>query len=201
MKVILIFILSLIVSCAPESKDGLLIDSFEDDLDSSSVDYGASLGSYVKVSNGNLKVCGRKSLKIDYELISQGYMWVARGSNLDVKGADKWIVKPKDIDFKKYDAFSFYLYGQNNGGVIVFDIKDAKNEMFRFVINDNFSGWKEIICPFSNFFSRKDWQPNNAIVDDKIDFPILSFQFEPRTPGEGTYYVDCVKLIKIKDKK
>ena len=199
-RIFFIFVFSLIIGCASQNKE-LLIDSFEDNLDNTSVDYGSSSGSYVKVSNGDLKVCGKQSLRIDYQLQPQGYMWIARGSNLDIKGADKWLIKPEDIDFKKYDAFSFYLYGRNSGGIIVFDIKDKNKEMFRFVIDDNFVGWKEIVCRFSDFFSRKDWQPNNAIVDDKIDFPILSFQFEPRTPGKGTYYVDCVKLINTKDKK
>lgn len=190
----------LFLSCASKTQE-LLIDSFEGELDHKSVDYGAAQGSSALVEPAkDVKVCGEQSLKLTYELKPQGYMWVARGQNLDVKSAAKWLVEPKDIDWEKYNALSVYVYGANNGGIIAFDIKDAGGEMWRFIIADDFSGWKEISCPFSAFFVRQDWQPQTAVTNKTLDFPLMSFQFEPRLPGKGVYYFDCVKLVKLRQK-
>ena len=126
-------------------------------------------------------------------------MWIARGFNLDVKGAAQWLVKPEEINWKEYNALAISMYGDNSGGVIAFDIKDAGGEMWRYLLDDDFKGWKNISCSFSEFFPRKDWQPQDAQVNELLDLPIMSFQFEPRLPGKGTYYFDCVKLIRVKD--
>ncbi len=186
------------LSCS-QSKDELLIDSFEGRLNHETVDFGASIGSSLKVEpEEQLKVCGRQSMRLDYELVRDGYMWAARGYNLNVKGAARWSVKPTDIHWRRFDRFSIYMYGAKSGGVVNFDITDAGGEMWRFIIKDDFEGWKEIICPFSSFFVRKDWQPPTAKRDESLDFPIMSFQFEPRGTTEGVYYFDCVKLLKRK---
>jgi hypothetical protein len=66
-------------------------------------------------------------------------MWVARGYNLDVKGAACWLVEPKDIAWEKYNALSINVYGTGSGGVITLDIKDAGEEMWRFLIDDDFT--------------------------------------------------------------
>lgn len=192
----IIAILISLTSCS-QPRDEIMLDSFEGELNSQTVDFGSSPNSYLKVEPAkNLKICGEQSIKIIYELKPSGYMWVARGYKLDVKGAGKWLVKPQDIDWKDFDAFSVYMYGRNTQGIVALDIKDAGGEMWRFIINDDFQGWKEIICPFSQFFARTDWQPDNAKKNEILDFPINSFQFEPRSPGKGVYYFDCLKLIK-----
>ena len=179
----------------------LLIDSFEGNLDKTTVDFGAGRGSKVNISaSKQIKKCGEQSLRIEYESKPSGYMWVARGYDLDVKGAAKWIKKPQEIPWKKFNAFSFWMYGNNSGHIIAFDIKDNGGEMHRFIIEDNFKGWKKIICPFKDFFPRSDWQPQKAVKNGVLDFPVKSFQFEPRTPGKGVIYIDCVRLEKIKNK-
>ncbi len=70
--------------------------------------------------------------------------------------------------------------------------------MWRFLLDDDFEGWKEIICPFEQFFVRGDWQPEEAIKNEIIDFPVMAFQLEPRLPGKSAYYFDCLKVIKYK---
>ena len=186
------------IGCA-KVPDEVMIDSFEWPIDKETVDYGASEGSSVKVeADTQQKVCDAQSLKIEYELKPSGYMWIARGYGLDVKGAARWLIAPAEIKWKAYNAISLQIYGSNSGGVVAFDIKDAKGEIWRFIIDDDFSGWKEIICPFKDFFVRRDWQPDKATKNDLIDFPIMSFQFEPRLPGTGTFYFDCVKVVKAK---
>ncbi len=188
----------LIIGCG-RTKPELLIDSFEGDLNDQTVDFGASEGSSVDIqAERTSKVCGEQSLKLTYDLKPSGYMWVARGYNLDVKGAAQWLVKPQRISWKRYQGISISMHGSERGGMLALDVKDAGGELWRFLLDGNFTGWKEIVCPFSEFFARQDWQPQNAQKNGVLDFPIVSFQFEPRLPGKATYYFDCVKLIKIK---
>lgn len=125
-------------------------------------------------------------------------MWIARGYDLDVEGAAAWLVSPQEIDWPKYNALKVSMYGGNSGGVVALDIKDSGGEMWRFLLDDDYQGWKEIVCPFEEFFPRKDWQPDDAKKNDIIDYPVKSFQFEPRLPGKGVFYFDCVKLGKVK---
>ncbi len=177
----------------------VLIDSFEGKISSKTVDFGSSQGSFLAVSaDKKLKVCGEQSIKLQYNLKSSGYMWAARGYSLDVKEAAAWLIKPQDINWPKYNAVSLSMYGSNSAGVIAFDIKDSGGELWRFLLDDDFQGWKELICPFSGFFPRKDWQPENADSNEVLDFPIMSFQFEPRLPGKAAYNFDCIKIIRVK---
>ncbi|MCF7908866.1 MAG: hypothetical protein K9L86_08370 [Candidatus Omnitrophica bacterium] len=176
----------------------VVIDSFESEINPKTVDFGASENSSISVDLAkDIKVCGEQSLKMTYDLRPSGYMWVARGYGLDVEGAALWEVKPKDIKWKRYKSISVAIYGRNSGGVLAFDLKDSGGEMWRTIIDDDFEGWKGVVCPFKNFFPRKDWQPDTAKKNDKLDFPIMSFQFEPRLPGIGVYYFDCIKAVKV----
>jgi hypothetical protein len=122
-------------------------------------------------------------------------MWMARGVNLDARNA-QWLVKPEDIKWSEYNTFSFYMYGSDAKTKVAFDIKDNGNEIWRFMVEDNFIGWKQVVCPFSAFFARDDWQPDNADKNATLDYPIKSYQFEPRPEAKGTLYFDTVELIK-----
>lgn len=193
----LIFIFHVTIFSFAQDK-GLLIDDFESPLTGGpdgTVDFGAGGGSQVVVAaDTNIKYSGKQSIKITYDALSSGYMWVARGFDLDAKNTH-WLVKPQDIDWTKYNAISFYMYGKDSQTKIAFDIKDKGNEMWRFMIEDNFKGWQRIVCPFNKFFPRSDWQPNNADKNLTLDFPIKSFQFEPRPEAKGTVYFDYMELI------
>lgn len=159
------------------------------------VDYGAGNGSEVKVSaDTSITEFGTESLKVEFKAASGGYIYVARGWDLDAKRA-VWLVRPQDIRWDKYKAIAFYAYGGNSGTKIAFDVKDNGNEMWRFLFNDDFTGWKQILCPFDAFFPRGDWQPNNSDKNAAIDFPIKSYQIEPLPEAEGTLYFDHVELI------
>jgi len=184
-------------SCCPTQ---VIIDDFEGDLNSKTVDFGSSDNSSLKVeASKELKVSGEQSIKLTYDLATSGYMWVARGFNLDVKGANAWETNPEDLQWNKYNALSVSMHGSNSGAVIAFDVRDAGGELWRYLLDDDFDGWKEITCLLANFFPRKDWQPDTAIVNEVMDFPIMSFQFEPRLPGKGVLYFDCIKVIRIKN--
>jgi hypothetical protein len=175
----------------------ILLDDFENMLiggPTGTVDFGAGGGSSIEVSGArDIKYSGSQSLKIKYDAVSDGYMWVARGFGLDSKNTD-WLIKPASIDWLKVKAITFYMYGSDTKTMIAFDIKDNGNEMWRFMVEDNFKGWKQIICPFGGFFARGDWQPDSADKNAVLDFPVKSFQFEPRPQAKGVLYFDKVEL-------
>ena len=195
---ILILILSLTISSCAQNKS-LLIDDLEGELSGGAkgtVDFGSGEGSSVEVTAAkDIKYQGEQSLKITYDAISGGYMWIARGFGLDAKNS-KWLVENTKIKWNRYNAFSFYIYGSNSKARICIDIKDSQDEMWRFIFTDDFTGWKQIICPFKGFFARSDWQPATADVNGIIDFPIKSYQLEPIAKAKGVLYIDNVELIK-----
>lgn len=175
----------------------LLIDDFEGSITSGpegTVDCGAGGGSSVMVSaSTEVKNSGVQSLKVEYDAVTDGYMWVARGFGLDSRNAG-WLLKPESIEWPKYRAISFYVYGSDSKATIAIDIKDNGSEMWRYLFEDNFKGWKQITCPLDEFFPRGDWQPDAADKNANLDFPVRSYQFEPRPEAKGTLYFDSVTL-------
>jgi len=172
------------------------LDSFEGRLDHKTVDYGSSDNSLLAVDAAqDIKMCGAQSLKLQYTLEAGGYMWCARGYGLDVLNA-VWEKDFQTIPWDQYNAIGFQMYG-NQTGTVAFDIKDAGGELHRYLIQDDFSGWKEIVIPFSQFKAREDWQPQSADGNKKLDFPVKSFQWEPKSVGQGVLYFDCVRVSRI----
>jgi len=197
----IVIILGLIATSCLAQEKPLLIDDFEGQISGGpegTVDFGSGNGSSVTVTGASdIKHQGNQSLKVVYDAEPGGYMYVAKGFDLDAKNAG-WIIVLKDIDWTKFNAISFYMYGSDSKTKIAFDIKDNGNEMWRFMVEDNFKGWKQIVCPFNEFFARADWQPQSADNNALIDFPVKSFQFEPRPELEakkGELYLDEVELL------
>jgi hypothetical protein len=197
LKLLAIFIFCLASFCFAEEKS-LLIDDLGGPIYAgamATVDYGADGGSTIQVSSDtDIVKFGKQSLKVVYNAVSGGDMWVARGFGLNALKAG-WQVKPEDIDWSQYNAISFYMYGSNSGAQVAFDVRDINNEIFRQVITDDFNGWKKIVLRFMDFAPRQDWQPNDASKNMRIDFPIQSYQFEPLPESKGTLYFDCVELL------
>ncbi len=189
--------LGVVVTLCYAEKQFLLIDDFEGEISGTpqgTVDFGAGNGSTVEVTaSTDIKQSGNQSIKVTFDAVPDGYMWVARGQNLDAQNAG-WLLKTEDIAWEKFEAISFYMYGTNSGADVAFDIKDNGNEIWRFMVKNDFTGWKQIICAFDAFYARDDWQPDNSDKNGKIDYPIKSYQFEPRS-GKGTLYFDAVALI------
>ncbi|MFH1199066.1 MAG: carbohydrate binding domain-containing protein [Candidatus Omnitrophota bacterium] len=190
-------VLVAITVCLAEQKF-LVIDDMESQISGApegSVDFGAGNGSSVTVTASTDTVqSGKQSMKVDYDSVDGGYMWIARGSGLDAKNS-KWDVDGKTIDWEKYQAISFYMYGTDSKRDVAFDVKDNGGEILRFIVNDNFKGWKQIVCAFDQLYARDDWQPESAEKNGTIDFPLKSYQFEPKGAGKGTLYFDAVALI------
>ena len=178
-----------------QKEDPGLIDSFEHAIDKTTVDYGSSDNSSLTVEAAtDMAKCGKQSLRLSYELNSGGYMWCARGSNLDAGESARWLVDPLKIRWDAYDAISFWMVGANSG-TLAFDVKDAGGELHRFIVQDDSTGWREVVIPFDRFAAREDWQPQTADGNNKLDFPVMSYQWEPKTTGKGTLIFDCVKLV------
>jgi len=142
--IIAIFIAGAYVNFRISEPKILMIDDFEGEISSMSVDYGAGAGSQIQVSaSKEIKYHGEQAIKVEHEAVSGGYMWLARGYRLDVKGADRWLEKPTKIDWSKYQALSFYMYGENSGAMLAVDIIDQEFEYFRFIVRDDFLGGRK----------------------------------------------------------
>lgn len=160
------------------------------------VDFGSGNGSSVQVTGAtDIKHSGDQALKVVYEAVGGGYIYVARGAGLDAKNAN-WAIKPSDIKWEEYSGISFYIYGTDSKARIAFDIKDTGGEIWRFVTDDDFVGWKKVVVSFDKFIVRDDWQPMDADKKGVLDFPIQIFQFEPLPGTKGTLYFDTVELMK-----
>ncbi|MBP9853783.1 MAG: CIA30 family protein [Candidatus Omnitrophica bacterium] len=202
-KYVLLFSLIMVTACAKApapteriNNKEVLLDSFENTITKDTVDYGSSNDTKIIVTaSTERKVCGNQSLQIEYDLNSSGYMYCARGYGLDVLGSLWEAPQPDQIAWDQYNGISLQVYGSKRGD-IAFDVKDNGGEVWRFLIQDDFDGWKEVQIPFTNFAARQDWQPANADGNKVLNFPIKSFQFEPKKPGVGIVNFDCVKAIK-----
>lgn len=190
--------------CPCKDKTCLIIDSFEGEIiggEDATVDYGSGSGAWVEVKGVDTPVKdGKQALEIFYDVSNGGYMWIARGYDLTAKNAGQWKLNPNKIKWNDYDAFSFYLYGENSGNDIAVDLIDNGKEYFRFIIKDTSNEWKEVFIPFVGFKARTDWQPDSAIKNNKLDFPVKAFQFEPKT-GTGTIVIDKIYLKKKQEKE
>lgn len=174
----------------------VMLDSFEGAVSKKSADFGSSKDTKITVTaSKDKKVCGNQSLQIEYDLSSSGYMYCARGYGLDVFGAVWEGPQPDKISWDDFSGISLQVYGSKRGD-IAFDLKDNGGEMWRFMIQDDFNGWKEVYVPFYSLTVREDWQPPKADGNKLLDFPVKSFQFEPRKAGAGTVNFDCVKVVK-----
>ncbi|MDD5247304.1 MAG: carbohydrate binding domain-containing protein [Candidatus Omnitrophica bacterium] len=192
-------VFGLMFSCFAQQNGNLALDSFEVVVSGGpegTVDFGAGNGSNVTVEAAtDIAHGGKQALKVTYDAVSGGYIFVARGFDLDAKNTG-WLVEPKEIRWRDYQGVAFYCYGSNSGTKFAFDLCDDSNELWRFIFEDNFTGWKKIECPFSGFQVRTDWQADDAFKNDKLDFPVKSYQFEPLPVAAGTIYFDDVELFK-----
>lgn len=179
--------------------NNLLLDDFEISVTGGpegTVDFGAGNGSSVTVTAAaDIKNSGNQALKVVYDAVPGGYIYVSRGSGLDAKNAN-WTFKPTDIKWEEYSAISFYVYGADSKTKIAFDIKDNGGEIWRFITDDDSKGWKKVVASFDKFAARDDWQPADADKNTRLDFPIKIFQFEPLPESKGTLYFDTVELVR-----
>lgn len=180
------------IVCPPSlGENKLLIDDLEGNI---AADNGCGNGAecsitFVKKETSPADVySGNQAMKITYDKSFGGYMFCARGFGLKpaMETPEEklvWTVAPESIDFQKFNAFGFYIKGNNTNNTVAVDILDKDREIFRYIFSDDSSDWKEMVISFSQFISRDDYQPNWDKRNKMIDFPIVTYQFEPL---EGT---------------
>ncbi|SNX64250.1 beta-glucosidase [Streptomyces sp. TLI_55] len=71
-------------------------------------------------------------------------------------------------DWSAHKGIRFWWEGQNNGKKIAFELKDGgangeASELWTTSFTDDFSGWKQIEIPFTDFAYRTDYQPVGGI--------------------------------------
>ncbi len=82
---------------------------------------------------------------------------------------DQWITH----DWKAFNGFTFWLYGNNSGVPLFVDILDNRNpcsrrddaERYTYTFEDNFSGWKKINVPFKSMRRKEIYNeaPNDGL--------------------------------------
>lgn len=174
----------------------LMLDNLEGELTAETVDYGADDSSTINLSaDTDIKFCGKQSLKLEYNLQPSGYLFCARGYGLDTVAANKWLKDPQKINWSRYQGFSF-MVSSTQKTIVAFDIKDAGDEIWYFESEVVPGDWQEITVSFDALTVRQDGQTQTAARNNVLDFPIQSYRWESRTPGEGTLHFDCVKLLR-----
>ncbi|MBE8477840.1 glycoside hydrolase family 3 protein [Streptomyces justiciae] len=71
-------------------------------------------------------------------------------------------------DWSAHQGIRFWWEGQDNGKKIAFELKDGgangeASELWTTSFTDDFSGWKQIEIPFTDFVYRTDYQPVGGI--------------------------------------
>ncbi|MDX1601355.1 MAG: carbohydrate binding domain-containing protein, partial [Anaerolineales bacterium] len=112
---------------------------------------------------------------------------------------DAWIPQ----DWTAYEGFAVWLYGQNSGTSIFFDLLENLNpeaepgdtaERWTVTLTDDFTGWRYFEFPFSDFVRKGigNNAPNDGLTLDEVHgwaFGTLG------TPGPVTYYLDGASLF------
>ncbi len=107
-------------------------------------------------------------------------------------------------DWSSYKGISFWLYGQNTGNDLLFEIQDNRNpgstgadvEIWSHAFVDDFSGWRLFMLDFDADFVRKEignGAPNDGFGRDEVH----GWAFGSLSTGGSpvTYYLDNVALI------
>jgi beta-glucanase (GH16 family) len=112
---------------------------------------------------------------------------------------DTWVTQ----DWTGYEGISFWLYGQNTGNDLLFEIQDNRNpgstgndvEIWSYGFVDNFSGWQQIVLGFDEFVRKEigNGAPNDGFGRDEVH----GWAFGTLNTGgaDVTYYLDDVALI------
>ena len=114
--------------------------------------------------------------------------------------ADTWVSQ----DWSSYEGICFWLYGNNTGGTLFFDILDNRNpgsttddaERWSYSIVDNFTGWKLFEVPFSDFARKEigNGAPNDGLTLTEV-WGYAVGGYGSVDMGTRTYYVDDVGLL------
>ena len=132
--------------------------------------------------------------------------WAGMSHSFTNETLDLWVAR----DWSAYEGISFWVYGRETGGTMLFEILENRNpdsevddaERWNFTFYDDFSGWKYFEVPFSDF-NRKDignGAPNDGL--ELVDVHGYAFGgFGAIEIGEQTYYLDDVRVYGVAPEK
>jgi hypothetical protein len=127
--------------------------------------------------------------------------WAGVLHRFENAAVDTWTPR----DWRGFDGFSFWLYGNNTNKYLFVEILDNRKsrlashgaELYTYTFTDNFSGWKLITVPFEEL-ARKEIgndAPNDGLGLSEVHgwaFGTLN------TGGSITYYIDDLKILPVK---
>lgn len=206
----------LLASVATAQPEPMIVDDFEGALWLGTDSDGAGIG---LVPWGNAAENVRLSIR---QLVANSTMAVPENSGVnnvlaveyEIDGwggftkaftdGEAWISQ----DWTSQNAMSFWLYGNDSGGMVQIDLFDNRNptaagdsaERWFYRVADDYTGWREFSIPFALFQRRTDFQPNGAPNDglglDEVSGYAFGF---PSGVGLQTAYVDDVRLVTLDD--
>ena len=138
---------------------------------------------------------GNRVLQLDMDVTG----WAGVVYIVPTVGGDQWGWQ----DWRGFDAFSFWLYGNNTGATIFVDIIDNRNpcsegdDAERYVADfkDSFSGWKKITIRFADMRRKEigNGAPDDGLGLDHVHGWGLG---ATNTGGPVTYYIDDFTLLR-----
>ncbi len=179
----------LLFSCGGEAKkttakeevkpiaDQILISDFEDSS-KELITYAGPQSKIEAVYSSEQAKSGKQSAKITHQ-------------TKDWAGGLVVVEKEKG-DWTGMKTFRMWVYGSGSNFKFNIDLEDAQKEQFRYSITDDFKGWKEFVIPLSDFKFRTDWQAPDAVLNRKLDFPMMTVQFCTANLGNFTLYFDDI---------
>jgi beta-glucanase (GH16 family) len=129
------------------------------------------------------------------QLDSNVVAWGGLTHHFENEAVDTWVPQ----DWSGYEGISFWLYGQNTGATIFFEVQDNRNpgstsddtEIWNYTFLDDFGGWQYFEIPFSDF-ARKEIG-NGAPNDGFGRTEVHGWAFGSLTVST-TYYLDNVEI-------
>jgi len=123
--------------------------------------------------------------------------WAGVIHNFENAAVNTWTPR----DWRGFNGFSFWLYGNNTNTPLFVEILDNRNpcsaasdaEVYTYTFADNYSGWKLITVPFEKLTRKEigNGAPNDGLGLSKVHgwaFGTLN------TGGSITYYIDDFEL-------
>ena len=125
--------------------------------------------------------------------------WGGMTHAFENEDVDTWVTQ----DWTSYEGIAFWLYGQNTGNDLLFEIQDNRNpgstgadvEIWSHGFVDDFSGWRLFVLDFDADFVRKEignGAPNDGFGRDEVH----GWAFGSLNTGGQTvtYYLDNVMV-------
>ncbi|MFF3908637.1 carbohydrate binding domain-containing protein [Streptomyces sp. NPDC001848] len=102
-------------------------------------------------------------------------------------------------DWSSHRGIRFWWDGRNNGRKIAFEIKDGgangeASELWTTSFTDDFTGWKQIQIPFTDFTYRTDYQPVGGIDHVLGLTQMWGYAVTLPVGVKGTFAMDDVEL-------